>query len=50
MRERILLIHRTDLKFRLVLKSSIVGLVTQPEASTQLSDITCPFQLPSNSV
>lgn len=39
-----------DLKFRLVMQSSIVGLVTKPETSTQISDVTCPFELPANSV
>ncbi|WVR07461.1 hypothetical protein IAU60_004502 [Kwoniella sp. DSM 27419] len=41
---------RPDLKFRLVLRMSIVGLVSHPEISTQISDVTCPFELPSNSV
>lgn len=39
-----------DLKFRLVVRMSIVGLVNLPEASTQLSNIACPFELPANSV
>ncbi|KAK8854871.1 hypothetical protein IAR55_003610 [Kwoniella newhampshirensis] len=41
---------RPDLKFRLALKMSILGLVNHPEQSTQISGVTCPFQLPSNSV
>ncbi|EIW67321.1 hypothetical protein TREMEDRAFT_33878 [Tremella mesenterica DSM 1558] len=41
---------RPDLKFRLVLKMSIIGLVTHPEQSTQISDVACPFELPASSV
>ncbi|WVQ81916.1 hypothetical protein IAT38_004043 [Cryptococcus sp. DSM 104549] len=41
---------RPNLKFRLVLKMSIVGLTKKPEMSTQIGDITCPFELPANSV
>ncbi|WWC63214.1 uncharacterized protein I303_105814 [Kwoniella dejecticola CBS 10117] len=41
---------RPDLKFRLVLKISIVGLTNKPEISTQISDIECPFELGVNSV
>ncbi|WWD18980.1 hypothetical protein CI109_103437 [Kwoniella shandongensis] len=41
---------RPDLKFRLVLRMSIMGLVNHPEQSTQISDVTCPFELPGNSV
>lgn len=41
---------RIDLKFRLVLKMSIVGLVSKPSVTTQISDVTCPFELPVNSV
>jgi len=39
-----------DLKFRLVVRMSIIGLVTHPETSTQISDVACPFELPGNSV
>ncbi|KAI9637345.1 uncharacterized protein MKK02DRAFT_23934 [Dioszegia hungarica] len=41
---------RPPLRLRLVLTSNIVGLVTKPETSTQISDVTCPFELSSNSV
>ncbi|GFZ49453.1 hypothetical protein JCM24511_07573 [Saitozyma sp. JCM 24511] len=41
---------RPDLKLRLVVQMSILGLVGHPEASTQISDVTCPFELPANSV
>ncbi|WWC90773.1 uncharacterized protein L201_005710 [Kwoniella dendrophila CBS 6074] len=41
---------RPDLKLRLLLKMSIVGLTNHPEISTQISDIACPFELGANSV
>mgnify|MGYP006876493215 CR=1 FL=1 len=41
---------RPDLKFRLELRMSIVGLVTKPFSQTQISDVTCPFELPTDSV
>jgi len=41
---------RPDLKFRLELKMSIVGLVKQTYSQTQISDVTCPFELPSDGV
>lgn len=39
-----------DMKLRLVLESSIVGLTSKPAQSTQISDITCPFELSEQSV
>lgn len=42
--------HTVDLKLRLVLKMSIVGLVTKPAVTTQISDVACPFELPVTSV
>ena len=42
--------HHTDLKFRIVLRMSIIGVVTHPEMSTQISDVACPFELPADSV
>ena len=39
-----------DMKIRLILQSSIVGLTSKPEQSTQISDITCPFELSEQSV
>jgi hypothetical protein len=41
---------RVDMKLRLVLESSIVGLTSKPAQSTQISDITCPFELSEQSV
>ncbi|WWC93719.1 hypothetical protein V866_000555 [Kwoniella sp. B9012] len=41
---------RPDLKLRLVLKMAIVGLTNEPEISTQISDVECPFELGTNSV
>lgn len=38
------------LQFRLVLRMSIVGLVSHPEVSTQINDLACRFELPADSV
>ncbi|WVQ99938.1 hypothetical protein IAU59_007081 [Kwoniella sp. CBS 9459] len=42
--------NRPDLKLRLVLRMSIVGLTTHPETSTQISSVACPFELPADGV
>ncbi|WVN90224.1 uncharacterized protein L203_105460 [Cryptococcus depauperatus CBS 7841] len=41
---------RPSLKFRLVLKMSIVGLTNKPAISTQIGDVACPFELSANNV
>lgn len=42
--------NRPSLSVKMVVKSSIVGLVTRPETGSQVGDVACPFELPSNSV
>jgi len=41
---------RPDLKFRLELRMSIIGLVSHPFSETQISGVACPFELPADSV
>ncbi|TYJ56118.1 hypothetical protein B9479_003228 [Cryptococcus floricola] len=41
---------RPDLKFRLVLEMSIVGLVKKTSTTLEISDVTCPFELASDGV
>lgn len=41
---------RPSLTVKMILKSSIVGLVTKPETGSQIGDVACPFELPGNSV
>ncbi|WRT68339.1 uncharacterized protein IL334_005315 [Kwoniella shivajii] len=41
---------RPDLKLRLILRMSIVGILHHPEISTQISGVECPFELGVNSV
>lgn len=41
---------RPDLKLRLELRMSIVGLVGTHFSQTQISDVTCPFELPADGV
>lgn len=42
--------RRADMKLRLEVRMSIIGLVTHPISETQISGVTCPFELPANSV
>jgi len=42
--------QRPVVKFRLVLNMDIRGLPSSPSASTQISDASCPIELPKNSV
>ncbi|KAL7423410.1 hypothetical protein Q5752_000990 [Cryptotrichosporon argae] len=41
---------RPDLKFRLEIRQSIIGMATHATTETQITDVTCPFELPSDSV
>ncbi|WVQ74862.1 hypothetical protein IAR50_004469 [Cryptococcus sp. DSM 104548] len=41
---------RTDLKFRLVLEMSIVGLTKKTSTTLEISDVTCPFELAADGV
>ncbi|KAK4688985.1 hypothetical protein P7C73_g1123, partial [Tremellales sp. Uapishka_1] len=41
---------RPSLGFRVIVKMSIIGLVTHPESSAIIDGVTCPFERASNSV
>jgi hypothetical protein len=48
--ERLLTLSPAALKFRVILKMFIAGLVQNPTASASINSAPCPFQLPTNSV